>query len=233
MAAMAAASAGKGKGGGKGAAARAPLKKEKTPADVALMHVYGDDEAPVETLDGGDKRKTTAATKLATAAGTAAAEVADESLALAHKSGDPVAIEKALKAVSDAKEVQATAKAKSEADKENKGLQGGGATAGKSKVEVEVDVHGKPMFHYGKKSPLGPDRWGSLTKDYAVCGNGVVQSPVDIRFDDLAPANANVVVDRDLQSFAVHLPPFNIGHVLNDGHAVSCTFGGLLGALCV
>ncbi len=61
----------------------------------------------------------------------------------------------------------------------------------------------------------GPDKWGELTRDWAVCGNGRYQSPIDIRASvgaKLQPVSASIKstplsFDLDGPTFAVPYQP--------------------------
>jgi carbonic anhydrase len=60
----------------------------------------------------------------------------------------------------------------------------------------------------------GPRHWGELKPDYASCGIGKVQSPIDIR--DAVPAKLEPIV------FDYHSTPL---HIIDNGHTVQVNYG--------
>lgn len=67
---------------------------------------------------------------------------------------------------------------------------------------------GGPSWSYEGKT--GPEAWGSLGKDYAVCGQGAAQSPVDLASPigaDIAPVTIRWNAETD-------------GQVINNGHTI-------------
>lgn len=70
-------------------------------------------------------------------------------------------------------------------------------------------------LHWGYEGETGPDNWGSLSPDYALCAEGTAQSPIDIR-------NAS-----ELDLVAIH---FDYGEtpnsVTNTGHGIQVNVEG-------
>ena len=42
------------------------------------------------------------------------------------------------------------------------------------------EAHGEPHWCYNPQEPCGPQYWGSLSPEWATCGTGQAQSPIDI-----------------------------------------------------
>ncbi len=78
--------------------------------------------------------------------------------------------------------------------------------------------HGNPSGHgsgWSYQGVNGPDRWGSLSRDYAACGRGTTQSPIDL--SGKAPAGTT---NGDIR-FDYRLTPVRI---LNNGHTVQVNY---------
>jgi carbonic anhydrase len=80
--------------------------------------------------------------------------------------------------------------------------------------------------HWGYTGSTGPDEWGSLSKEYVLCGSGMRQSPVDIWNE--APAD---LYPLDFQYQTIPLIVLNNGHTLqanynSSGHGETVTIGG-------
>jgi carbonic anhydrase len=71
-----------------------------------------------------------------------------------------------------------------------------------------------PCTHWGYAGPCDPEHWGGLEPDFATCGEGVQQSPVDIPAD--APLNPDDVV------YAYRQIALSI---VNNGHAIQVNCG--------
>lgn len=57
-------------------------------------------------------------------------------------------------------------------------------------VMAEEETHGddeKPHWTYAGEA--GPEHWGSLSEDYAVCGSGMAQSPINLLIADFIEAD--------------------------------------------
>ncbi|MDF1793090.1 MAG: carbonic anhydrase family protein [Thalassobaculaceae bacterium] len=65
-----------------------------------------------------------------------------------------------------------------------------------------------PSWSYEGKT--GPEGWGSLSKDYAVCAQGTAQSPVDL----VSPIGA------DIEPVTIRWDAETDGQVLNNGHTI-------------
>ena len=80
-----------------------------------------------------------------------------------------------------------------------------------------------PVWHY--EGPEGPDKWGTLSPKFAVCGEGRSQSPVDI---------ANTVVGTEALELKTNLMPgaLRIAHHehvadgINNGHTIQINYEG-------
>jgi len=62
---------------------------------------------------------------------------------------------------------------------------------------------------WGYEGPVGPQRWGNLDAEYALCKRGRAQSPIDL---GVANAEGNVVISIDYRPVALT--------VLHNGHTV-------------
>ena len=47
-----------------------------------------------------------------------------------------------------------------------------------SRTDTASDDHGGP--HWGYKADNGPDNWGSMNAEWALCADGLEQSPIDL-----------------------------------------------------
>lgn len=78
----------------------------------------------------------------------------------------------------------------------------------------DADMGGHEAAHWGYDGEEGPARWGGLSTEWATCGTGEQQSPIDV--PDVAPATGD-----DL-AFAYASTPVEI---LNNGHTVQVNYG--------
>ncbi|GMV27332.1 MAG: hypothetical protein AMXMBFR58_33630 [Phycisphaerae bacterium] len=67
--------------------------------------------------------------------------------------------------------------------------------------------------HWSYQGATGPEHWGSLSPDYALCSTGKQQSPIDV----VSPAPA------DLANIAFHYDPVPV-EILNNGHTVQVNY---------
>lgn len=67
--------------------------------------------------------------------------------------------------------------------------------------------------HWTYEGEAGPDHWAALSEEFAACGSGLAQSPIDIG----EPAEA------DLSNIVFHYSPSAI-KVLNNGHTVQVNY---------
>lgn len=65
--------------------------------------------------------------------------------------------------------------------------------------------------HWGYAGTDGPDRWGSLSTDFATCGVGAQQSPINLNDADAISANIGKI------QLAYHSTPLRI---VNNGHTI-------------
>ncbi len=63
--------------------------------------------------------------------------------------------------------------------------------------------------HWSYAGDTGPEHWGSLSPDYALCSTGTHQSPIDVA----APT------PQDIPNIAFHYQPFALD-IVNNGHTV-------------
>ena len=67
--------------------------------------------------------------------------------------------------------------------------------------------------HWSYAGETGPDNWGELSEEYALCGTGMEQSPIDI--PSTAPLNADNI------AFSYQPTALNI---VNNGHAIQVNY---------
>lgn len=70
-------------------------------------------------------------------------------------------------------------------------------------------------FNYEKKGEKGPEKWGTLKPEWAICGNGTMQSPIDL-------TDKRVFIDHNLGSLRSHYLPSN-ATIKNRGHDIMVT----------
>lgn len=69
--------------------------------------------------------------------------------------------------------------------------------------------------HWGYKGHIGPDHWGELSQDFAVCQTGTRQSPIDINRAQIMPANLG-----DIHFSYQAITP----EIINNGHTVQVNY---------
>lgn len=84
--------------------------------------------------------------------------------------------------------------------------------AGCSHVNSDSGHHGA---HWGYEGNEGPSHWGMLKEDYSLCGEGKMQSPIDIR--DHQPAG-------DSRSIEFHYSAASNPTVVNNGHTIQVNY---------
>ncbi len=67
--------------------------------------------------------------------------------------------------------------------------------------------------HWTYEGEEGPDHWGDLAPDYATCGTGTSQSPIDL----------TSAADQDFTNIAFHYQPSEV-KILNNGHTVQVNY---------
>ncbi|KAF8116227.1 hypothetical protein N665_0020s0079 [Sinapis alba] len=73
-------------------------------------------------------------------------------------------------------------------------------------------------FNYEKGGERGPEKWGTLKPEWKMCGNGTMQSPIDL-------TNERVFIDHNLGSLRSHYSPSN-ATLKNRGHDIMLEFKG-------
>lgn len=89
----------------------------------------------------------------------------------------------------------------------------------------EEESHGSAP-HWGYEGDVGPEHWGDLSEDFALCGSGVAQSPINI--DDAMAIEAGLV-DIDFNYGETALNILNNGHTIqvNVDAGSSITYNGI------
>lgn len=92
------------------------------------------------------------------------------------------------------------------------------AAAGSHPTSPSVPVHKVQSEHgsgWSYQGETGPERWERLSRDYAVCGQGETQSPIDLTGKSPAGSPAGDI------RFNYRLTPV---HILNNGHTVQVNY---------
>ncbi len=84
------------------------------------------------------------------------------------------------------------------------------ATGCTATASAAPDGASQETAHWSYEGATGPEHWASLSEDYAACGTGRAQSPVDLD-EDVAVGTGTPV--------AVHYRPVT-AEVVNNGHTV-------------
>ncbi|HNB51238.1 MAG TPA: carbonic anhydrase family protein [Anaerolineales bacterium] len=67
--------------------------------------------------------------------------------------------------------------------------------------------------HWTYEGEEGPDHWGDLAPDYATCGTGTSQSPIDL----------TSAAEQDFTNISFHYQPSEV-KILNNGHTVQVNY---------
>src|SRR3954467_3881619 len=67
--------------------------------------------------------------------------------------------------------------------------------------------------HWSYEGEAGPDEWGSLSPDYALCGDGKTQSPIDIA----------QFTEKDLANITFSYQPSKL-NIVNNGHTIQVNY---------
>jgi len=90
-------------------------------------------------------------------------------------------------------------------------------TACNNNDTAHSDVHAHSNAHWSYEGETGPSHWGALSEEYALCGTGEQQSPIDIT-----------------ESVTADLPPLEFNYspipvvIENNGHTIKMTATGTL-----
>ena len=92
-------------------------------------------------------------------------------------------------------------------------------------VVAQDDAHGDAP-HWGYESEVGPEHWGNLNEDWALCGSGVAQSPISISEADVTDVG---LVDIRFDYGETALNIFNNGHTIqvNVDEGSSIAYNGI------
>lgn len=74
-------------------------------------------------------------------------------------------------------------------------------------------AHTTEAVHWTYEGEEGPDHWGEINPDYAVCGTGKSQSPIDVKAAE----------GDDLTNISFHYQPSEV-NILNNGHTVQVNY---------
>lgn len=92
-------------------------------------------------------------------------------------------------------------------------------------VFAQENEHGEAP-HWGYEGEVGPEQWGDLNEDWALCGTGVAQSPINI---ETSSATEVGLVDIEFDYGMTMLNIFNNGHTIqvNVDEGSSITYNGI------
>ncbi|WZZ56812.1 hypothetical protein YC2023_056919 [Brassica napus] len=80
------------------------------------------------------------------------------------------------------------------------------------------EVEDETEFSYEKGGEKGPEKWGTLKPEWKMCGNGTMQSPIDL-------TDKRVFIDHNLGPLRGHYLPSN-ATIKNRGHDIMLEFEG-------
>jgi carbonic anhydrase len=93
---------------------------------------------------------------------------------------------------------------------------------------VSVGVYAAEDVKWGYKGPIGPDKWGSLSKNYAICQIGKTQSPIDIpRKVNNKEGSLNINYQNAPMTIVSNgdvAPSSDTQTVVNNGHGIQLNF---------
>jgi len=75
------------------------------------------------------------------------------------------------------------------------------------------ESHTTEAVHWTYEGEEGPEHWGEINPDYAVCGTGKSQSPIDVES----------ATGDDLTNISFHYQPSEV-NILNNGHTVQVNY---------
>lgn len=75
------------------------------------------------------------------------------------------------------------------------------------------ESHTAEAVHWTYEGEEGPEHWGEINPDYAVCGTGKSQSPIDVES----------AAGDDLTNISFHYAPSEV-NILNNGHTVQVNY---------
>ena len=97
-----------------------------------------------------------------------------------------------------------------------------GAEAPKA-PEPQAASPGKPTGpHWGYEASNGPDRWASLSADWALCGTGKSQSPIDLGKTTKAALPAVKAEFKPAELRIIHQE--HVADVINNGHSIQVNY---------
>lgn len=134
------------------------------------------------------------------------------SAASARATEDQAEVDLSAKIAARLAEMRATQVARAERAALNRKIAAAAASAAAVKAAMPVITHGT---HWSYEGDSGPDNWSKINTDWAKCGNGTRQSPIDVR--------DGMKVDLEQISFDYKPSAFN---VIDNGHTIVVTVGG-------
>lgn len=79
-------------------------------------------------------------------------------------------------------------------------------------VHNQNNIEDETQFNYDKKGVKGPENWGKLKPEWAMCGKGKMQSPIDL-------TDKRVLIDHNLGYLRSQYLPSN-ATIKNRGHDI-------------
>ncbi|WP_243744897.1 carbonic anhydrase [Streptomyces hainanensis] len=85
-------------------------------------------------------------------------------------------------------------------------------SAASPSAEADQQTEKRESVHWSYHGRTGPDRWATLSEDFAACGEGREQSPVDLPTDAAIGASSDAAITIDYRPVTADL--------VNNGHTV-------------
>jgi carbonic anhydrase len=90
--------------------------------------------------------------------------------------------------------------------------------------ENAVGEH-EAVVHWGYQGEEGPEHWAELSDDFALCGSGTVQSPIDLGAAVPMAPGAGTEMQRDYGTGALSIARHDhVVDVLDNGHTIQVTY---------
>jgi carbonic anhydrase/nucleoid-associated protein YgaU len=80
-------------------------------------------------------------------------------------------------------------------------------------TEETTEMAETAEIHWGYSGEIGPEFWGSLSEEFALCSSGTSQSPIDI--SGVTPSSGGITFNYQ---------PTSLGSVVNNGHTIQVNY---------
>ena len=194
----------------------APLQAAEAAAAASAGAAKGAQAAPAKRPDQTPDRAAAAGSSVAVAVAVAVAPLpapasdADPMERLRQRLSERLTTAKPADSAGGALEVRVLAKAPAKAHAPK-----GPAASGASHGKRQASAHAADASHWSYSGPAGPQTWGGLKPDFALCANGQRQSPIDI--------HGGLPVQLEPVQFNYKASRFG---VVDNGHTVQANVAG-------